>query len=308
MQNAAACFLALLALLLAACERGAPPWLSPVMLWVEGAPATQALPPEGGRDPGAQDLAASLAWQTLPPSVQAIVEERLTALAEQIELQMNPLWVELAPTEDQFLRPAVERLLPIFSTASSLAAGRWRSVDGAIRVHAARCSPPGDSSLSEATIRRARFIAWPLARAVLLRVGSPERAQRLGAGLRASAIARDSLIGVVMVGAERAAGDPVANTRLRRAAARLERVAPEDLIIPHPVLTSLAGIADKVAVPPWLQLAASEVLVAPRLSASDESTFATYVLEQVDALGVQVQRAAPLRLVALSSAEHACQR
>ncbi len=118
----------------------------------------------------------------------------LAALADDIAVKRNPLVEELDDSYDakSALGRELFQLAPRLSVATALAPGRWASAEGDFVVRAADGCPDGARCVratGEATEARARFVAWPLAHSVVLRVSLSE-VEALRAGARVKGVDR----------------------------------------------------------------------------------------------------------------------
>lgn len=219
----------------------------------------------------ASPMAALLVLNAMPESRRDLLAQALGRLLAVTQGKRNPFYVAVDDAEE---RNAVEDLIaqtaPAFTAATTLTTGRWTSPDDDVLVRpVARCSS-GRTCVRLGTglgtgddERRARFIAWPLGYAALLRAGSAAEAGAMAEVLRAA--------GSFEIGLVLSSGDlhvlrkSPAQARLQREARRLVKVMPksEDGLLG--ALKSLAragGGKDDLA---WLKLPTTAVLVVPRL-------------------------------------------
>jgi len=242
-------------------------------------------------DPGRapRGTGVSLALNAMTDDQRADAAGVLARLADRLERERNPLVEDL---DDDDARADAEGLLgerlPMLTAAAALAPGRWTSQDGRIVVRAttecaehARCIPLGPPRASGASpddrvAARARFLAWPLAYAVVLRA-PPGRAPDLVAALRAPG--PGSRIALVLGDADlHGLRFSKALPALAESAARLDRLGPPDM--PMKQLFARVSGAGSDAAPDdlrWLALPADAVLVVPRLGAL--ATIAAFVAE-----------------------------
>ena len=126
---------------------------------------------------------ATFALAALPPTALGELRDALDDLALYVETKRNPLVADLLDDDvEQVLANALADHAPRLSAARALAAGRWASGDRDLVVTlGARCEEAPDARClalwpddaeranENAEAARARFIAWPLAHAAVLR-------------------------------------------------------------------------------------------------------------------------------------------
>jgi len=230
-------------------------------------------------DPPRDDSAAratACALASLTPLERAALASALDELAKRLEARANPLDMDLddAPPEAE-IESAARYLLPAFTAARSLTSGVWLSEDG-FAARAVRRCPDGASCVrlygDDATTpeqRRARFLAWPLASAAILRARDGASAERAANGARASLVRTDTRIALIVSGRDLRAGS-VDWAELRESAQRVLRSSRESA---GPGTRALAMLAEPPAhgdLAPFLALADDEVLVVPRMGAIAE--------------------------------------
>lgn len=232
---------------------------------------------------GASPRGGALALNSLADSERAQLGQLLNDLADEAERRRNP-FVEDLDGKDRH-RELYTRLRawgPSFSAAAALATGAWASEDDQITVRATDTCvqrPPSTVCLPlvrapgevDSTERRARLFAWPIARALVLRVLDPGQARALATSLRTNLDREHTSIALALESTElhglRLSPELVA---VARATDRLEELLADAGPLSaeeSELLTRLAGSTTVSDALPWLQLPEGEVLVAPRLGA-----------------------------------------
>jgi hypothetical protein len=223
--------------------------------------------------PPTTSSAAMLVLNAMPENRRRLLAESLAKLGAVVDRKKNPLFVSLDDSEE---RAAVEDLVaqtaPLFTAATSLAAGSWPSPEGDVQVlPVAHCAPArpcvrlADPAGSDEQSRRARFLAWPLGYAVFLAVSDRAKLDEVALTLRAPGSFQ---IGLVLTSAElhelRASPALVA---LQKNARRLLKSMPDTRTPLATTLASLVRAGRSRRELPWLQLPSDTILVVPRLSA-----------------------------------------
>ena len=234
---------------------------------------------------------ATLVVNALSDAQRARLAQSLQALAASAARHSNPFYVAIDDADE---RAAVEKLLgetlPLFTAARTLIAGWWQSSDGDLTVRGvsrcarhARCVPLAGPKTDDAIAARARFLAWPLGYAVLLRAPSPDQARKAAELLRADPSSPQ--IGLVLTGEElhqlrkNPASDGITKS------ARLLAAKRPDLPFADTVRALAEARKDEL---PWLKLPAGCVLIVPRLSAlSAHARFVNDVRTRLDATKVE---------------------
>lgn len=128
--------------------------------------------------------ALALLLNSLSEERRAEWANALADLSARIKRRRNPFFVDLDQPSTQEIDRMLAAMAPSLTAASALAAGAWRSADGDLEVRLVerctssdRCTPVfGTDARQEG---RARFLAWPLAYAVMVRTSSPTESERL---------------------------------------------------------------------------------------------------------------------------------
>lgn len=238
---------------------------------------------DGSSDAG-HGRGLTLALNSMSDAERARMAEVLGEVADRLERDHNPLVEDLddGDARSDFGRLSHQRL-PTITAACALAPGRWESADERLLVRAttacdpsARCLPlgvgaePSDDRLAA----RARFLAWPLAYAVVLRPPA-DRAQAAVDALRKPT--EGSRIALVLgegdLHALRFSGSLPG---LADSAARIARWEPDGAPMKELFRRLSARDAARDDVP-WLDLPAGALLVVPRLGTL--ATVAAFVQE-----------------------------
>jgi hypothetical protein len=214
-----------------------------------------------------------LALNAMSDSERSRLADGLENLADQLERSHNPLVEDLDDGDAQHaLARLMQERLPMLTAAAALAAGRWVSADGRTVVRAttecaldARCIPlgskpgPGDDRMAA----RARFLAWPLAYAIVVRPPA-EKMEGVVDALRSSV--EGSHVALVL------RHEDVQSLRLSAAlpaladgVARIQRWAPDDMPAKDALRQLSAGSGSEDL--RWLALPHDTLLVVPRLGA-----------------------------------------
>ncbi len=246
--------------------RPAPPAAEPVLVVSDGAPA-----PAGPPDAAAVRLAlSSLSGETVA-ELADLLDETLTAL----EARGNPLLIDLLGSEHQARwRASAAWLLPVVNAARSFVRGSWAASDGwSVRVERPGTSPgaraipawaAGDDG--DRTVLRARFLAWPVTRARLLRAPDPQVRAQVAARLSKELPRAETLTGLVLdlAALEGTRRFDALEQLLREKRTLLKRAGGDSIIAD---LATVGDRNDPRRTATWLDLSARELLVVPRLSA-----------------------------------------
>jgi hypothetical protein len=225
---------------------------------------------------------ASLTSRQPPPTGATLVasslsEKRRQKLATTLRALLsaqakrnNPFYVSL---DDQDTRAELQQLLadtgPMFTAAAALAAGRWQSAEADMILRPvsrcparALCRAAFGDGPDDDLGRRARFLAWPLGYAVLLRLGSAAEAAQIADRLRERPT--PTQVALVLSGTElHGVRQSPALREVTTMAASLLRRQPD---LPFAdLLRNLATVGSAGNELPWLRLGKETVLVVPRL-------------------------------------------
>jgi len=226
---------------------------------------------KGLDDPGEPPV-LWLALGTLSPSRRSAILDEIEAAMASVEARSNPLLVDLVEDDvvDVFRR-SQGWLLPLCTAASALLAPSYEGPDG-FRVEVLAANAPAEpagvrawrSEPEDARARRARFLAWPASRSVIVRTPSKEAARRVEDDLRNACTERDSAVALVLDRRLLDGGSP--ESRLDSVLARLEkarkRIETEDTL-PLVPKAPVPGIP----ISSWVMLDDGELFVVPKLGA-----------------------------------------
>lgn len=230
-----------------------------------------------------------VALTALPPERLRNVVDELEAVIAILDTERDPFAVDLLDEEPEPIVRGLSRwFLPVLSAARALCAGHWSTPDGRLTVSVERegCGPDcrvvgawaGPGEEVEPLVMRARFIAWPISSALLIRCEGAERRREAAVALqRAIGSARSSFALVVDALAQGA--EPSSMPALKRA--ELESI--RSLAVKYreqsagPVRSGkmawLMDLCESAALVrpdrrslPWLRLDPTELLLVPRLS------------------------------------------
>jgi hypothetical protein len=258
---------------------------------------------EASRSGGSRDQAGlEVALNGMSPEHLTDLARALDDLADELEVERNPFVEELDDDDAQKkVATLIATHLPSLTAGASLAEGAWSSADHALTVRVtARCAPgarcfPLESRRERDPIeQRARFLAWCMADAALLRAHSESEAVRVATALRERASDRSRIALVLRDGDLHGLRWSVEVGRLALSLQRVTRLVPSDDD------SALARLVRKLARPkgggggdddpvPWLHLPEGTILVVPRLSAlATLSEFVAEVKGRLESAGVGV--------------------
>ncbi len=229
----------------------------------------------------ADERAMTIAAAAMGPSDRQHVLELIDFATARLEAQLSPLGTDFDegdPVEQ--LQRSLQPYLALFTAARELDRTAWASDEIEVRIamscaaaHVGKgetCAPlrdPAGAPPPSAQVKRARFLAWGMASARILDLGTKARAEACAKTLRIRSTEALSPIALVLLAddlALRPAADPsdlqAAATRLGRAIVVSGRQPPKDL-------EAFARVPRQEPVAPWLGVKDGQVLVIPRLSA-----------------------------------------
>jgi len=231
--------------------------------------------------PDADERAMTLAAAAMAPADRQHVLELIDFATARLEAQLSPFGTDFDegdPVEQ--LRKSLQPYLALFTAARELDRTAWTSDDLAVRIamscadaHVAAdetCAPlrdPPGAPPPSPEVKRARFLAWAMASAKILELGTRARAEHCAPALRARSTEALSPIALVLLPddlALRPAGEP---SDLQAAAGRLGRAIVVSGRQPPKDLEAFARVPREEQVAPWLGIKEGQVLVIPRLSA-----------------------------------------
>lgn len=251
--------------------------------------------PEAERAPRAKG--AALVLNSLSEEKRRALAQALDRLAAQLESRRNPFF---APLDEGAARAELKALLlehaPSFNAAEALAAGRWTSAEGDVTVRlvgrcaaGAACFPLTMGGARSDLENRARFLAWPIGYAILVKARPPADAARVATSMRA-ARAQDSRIALILTSADlhRVRAAPTL-TALGRGARRVLRAGGDRDQLMARLLVSVSDVARAPDDLPWLTMPPGVLVIVPRLGAlATADAFAHEVSALLDGAGGSV--------------------
>jgi hypothetical protein len=214
-----------------------------------------------------------LALATLSPSRRSAILDEIEAALASVEARLNPLLVDLVEDDVvDVVRRNQRWLLPLCTAASAVLARGYEAPDGfrveALAVDAPR--KPGDvrawqTQREDARERRARFLAWPVSRSVIVRDRFKGGAHQVEIALRDASARPESAVALVLdrrllYGASPEPRLEAVLARLMKAGRRIQ--GENDLpFVPN---TPAPG----ACLVPWVALEDDELLVVPKLAAA----------------------------------------
>jgi len=242
------------------------------------------------------------------PSVQLVLgsisrarcealSDALARFAEQLEMARDPLVEDLSDDDARVpLDRAVAANLSTMTAAAALVPGEWSSADHDMTVRLTghcpspvHCYPLRVDGPISPTERRARFLAWPLAFAMLLAAPTDDAQDKAAEALREAPI-ESTRIALVLRETD------LHKVRFTRQMENVVRSAGQVVaLLPRtesPQLRLLADLSKEKASEdpvPWLSLPRGSILVVPRLSAlGSVSLFIEEVRARIQARGLRV--------------------
>jgi hypothetical protein len=230
-----------------------------------------------------EERAMALAGASMSPADRHRILETLDFVRTRIEARLSPLGNDLEdgdPLDE--LRSVLKPYLPTLTAARELERGSWQSADLAVRIApscAAAAVAAGESCISlwdtqdgpPALGRRARFLAWAAARAVVVDLGNRARAEECASALRLRTRLASSTLALVLLADDLAMRPTPDRAEIQEAARRLSLALASGSSSRDPTeKEELAALADaRVAMrgSSWLTVPTTAVVVVPRLSA-----------------------------------------
>ncbi len=230
-----------------------------------------------------EERAMALAGASMSPGDRHRILETMDFVRTRIEARLSPLGNDLEdgdPLDE--LRSSLEPYLPTLNAARELERGSWRSADLAVRIApscAAAAPAAGETCIAlwdtrdgpPVLGRRARFLAWAAARAVVVELGSRARAEECATALRARTRLASSTLALVLLDDDLAMRPTPDRAEIQEAARRLALA-----LASHPGAGAsaerheLAALAEARVAPrasAWLTVPPTALVVVPRLSA-----------------------------------------
>lgn len=225
----------------------------------------------------------------------ALLDEVEGAIAS-VEARHNPLLVDLVDDDVSAVFARHQRwFLPLCTAASALLAPRYTSPDGfGVEVLAAGVPPAGDDvrawtvEAETPVARRARFLAWPASRSVLLRAESAGALERVRLSLGAAC--EDPTTALALVVDPGIAAGRSSDERLGRVLARLADEKAATAANGGPDLAPRVPVPGRI-LSPWIALRDGELLVVPKLGAlSPRDRFDSELRRRIASIGSGVVR------------------
>jgi hypothetical protein len=247
--------------------------------------------------------AAQLALASLTAEERSQLAAALGELTAQLHARMNPLAIDMTEAaQGEQLSKLFPGLLPSWTAAAALSAGRWSAGDGSLAVAVAASCPAAlpdkldcipawsEETQSGRELSRVRFLAWPVAGAILLRASSAAIAGQLAAALRQRA-PRDTTRIALVLGYQELQSTRTEPEELSKIRAQAGRAAAMVRNARHASLSILEELGRPAAPEPplpWLALDPDEVLVIPRLrAAADLRPFVREVQDSLAAMAIE---------------------
>jgi hypothetical protein len=234
----------------------------------------------------AEPPALWLALATLDATRRAALLDDLEAALSSAEARANPLLVDLMDDDPgAVLRRNGPWLLPLCSAANALLAGRYEAPDGfaveVLPVHAPveRGDLPAWGPLPhDERARRARFLAWPASRCLLVEARTREVREAIESDLRQAAAEASSALALVITRTHcRGQSDDPRLAHVLSRLARASRAAPD---ANSPLVLTMPAGTDGLL--PWVSLSDTDLLVVPKLGGlSPSARFASEVRARI---------------------------
>jgi len=238
-----------------------------------------ALPTQSARQRELQ-VAAWLAFATMAPSARERLLAALEELADSLEARAHPLGLDLSDeSPEELAEREAPWLLPIWTAARTIARRCFLAGDRslAVLVHGAGAAlptalasfDPFAEAGTDADLRLARFLSWPISAAVRVKTQADTlsklraRSQSPKSTLALCIDAAVQSVDVATIEADTALRMHTLRTRLSRFA----RKKCKDCESPADVIDALSGGLPQAPALDWLELGSGEAFVVPRLSA-----------------------------------------
>jgi hypothetical protein len=207
---------------------------------------------------GSEARAMAIAGVSMSPADRARILEQLDYTTARLEARLSPLDTDFGdddPVDE--LRRSLERHLPTFTAARELERGAWRSADLAVRI-APSCAD-GKPAPDETCVSR-------------------ERAAECARKLRERTSESASTVAVVLTDDELTLRATPDRQALQESARRLGAAMAANRRRDTKDLEAFAKAIPEERAAPWLAVAATALVVVPRLSAmSDTDGFRTEI-------------------------------
>ncbi len=269
--------------------RRTSPLHGPVLLISQPSPSTSSAvavaPPSAGT--GAKDAheerAMALAGASMSAADRRRVLDTMHDVRARLASRLSPLGDDLGDGEPlDELRGSLRPHLPAVTAARAFERGHWESAELSVRV-AASCDDGGRRTAGETCVslwdredepsdlaRRARFLAWSVAGAAVIDLGTRARAEECAATLRQRTSLESSTLGLVLLDDDLAMRPTPDRPEIQEAAHDLAKAVEAEREGPTADVTELEAVATATLAEPtatWLDMPATAVVIVPRLSA-----------------------------------------
>jgi hypothetical protein len=240
-----------------------------------------------GRAQSNDDRAAAILMAAMPPTELAALAGALDELWRRLAIRANPFVEDLEDDSPEApLRAWLRQHFAALAAASALAQPTWETGDRDIAVSVARSCAAAPEPVTSHPVRtrcvplwgigdpaeeRARFVAWPVARAIVLRAPAPEDAALGAEELRASST-QGSRVALILLERDAARGDRTEESRVRAAARAVTPLLRGDVGRDATAILAFARDRPGGRLFADLDLSPRDVLVVPRLSSLAERT------------------------------------
>jgi hypothetical protein len=241
-----------------------------------------------GRAQSSDDRAAAILMAAMPPTELAALAGALDELWRRLAIRANPFVEDLEDDSPEApLRAWLRQHFAALAAASALAQPTWETGDRDIAVSVARSCAATPEPVTSHPVRtrcvplwgiigdpaeeRARFLAWPVARAIVLRAPAPEDAALGAEELRASST-QGSRVALILLERDAARGDRTEESRVRSAARAVTPLLRGDVGRDAAAILAFARDRPGGRLFADLDLSPHDVLVVPRLSSLAERT------------------------------------
>jgi hypothetical protein len=223
----------------------------------------------------------------MPPTELAALAGALDELGRRLPIRANPFVEDLEDDAPEApLRAWLRQHFAAIAAASALAQPTWQTGDRDIAVSVARsCAAAAEPvtshaararcvplwGIGDAAEERARFVAWPVARAIILRAPAPDDAALGAEELRASNT-EGSRVALILLERDAVRGDRTEERRVRAAARAVASLLRGDVGSDAAAILAFARDRPGGRLFADLDLSPRDVLVVPRLSSLAERT------------------------------------
>jgi hypothetical protein len=240
-----------------------------------------------GRAQSNDDRAAAILMAAMPPTELTALVSALDELSRRLAIRANPLVEDLEDDSPEApLGAWLRQHYAALAAASALAQPTWEAGDRDIAVSVARSCAAAPEPVTSHPVRarcvplwgigdpaeeRARFVAWPVARAIVLRAPASDDAALGAEELRASNT-QGSRVALILLERDAARGDRTEESLVRAAARAVAPHLRGDVGRDAAALLAFARDRPGGRLFADLDLSPRDVLVVPRLSSLAERT------------------------------------